>query len=349
MTSLQILLVQLGSNGDCLFVTAVAKQIKEDYPGCILTWLIGSKYASVLNNNPYVDEIFETPINSIEELGEMRNIIPQLITYLEQPFDKIFITDWTPETHHLWYGTTRTSLFRNYPHRIKNPEPQIFLTDEEKSNVKQFALNHGITKDGINILFESSPQSKQSDMSFERALRIANRMVTKCPYLKFIITSKEKFHSPPLIDGSVLSWRENAELTHYCKLLVGCSSGISWLNTSNAAAKIPTIQSINPNYFGSQLTASLKVDFQYFGLSTDKIIEMANPSDDALIACIDTAMHRNFAEAKKKYDYKKLMNFGGRRFMIDAIKNYKYTISNTKFVSSLILSTARHQLAKLIK
>jgi ADP-heptose:LPS heptosyltransferase len=36
----KIVLVQLFSNGDCLYATAVARQIKADYPGCHLTWAI---------------------------------------------------------------------------------------------------------------------------------------------------------------------------------------------------------------------------------------------------------------------------------------------------------------------
>ena len=37
-----ILLVQLFSNGDCLYATTIARQIKQDYPGCKLTWAIAS-------------------------------------------------------------------------------------------------------------------------------------------------------------------------------------------------------------------------------------------------------------------------------------------------------------------
>ena len=63
---LKILLVQLGSTGDCLFVTTIARQIKEvDYPGCHLTWVIGSRYKPAIINNPHVDEILEIPVNNI--------------------------------------------------------------------------------------------------------------------------------------------------------------------------------------------------------------------------------------------------------------------------------------------
>src|SRR6478609_5867344 len=55
----KILLIQLFSYGDCLFATAIARQIKSDFAGCELTWAIAPFCASILNNNPYVDHVWE--------------------------------------------------------------------------------------------------------------------------------------------------------------------------------------------------------------------------------------------------------------------------------------------------
>ena len=54
----RILLVHLIANGDCLMATTVARQIKTDFPGSHLTWAIGYKCRHVIDNNPYVDEIW---------------------------------------------------------------------------------------------------------------------------------------------------------------------------------------------------------------------------------------------------------------------------------------------------
>lgn len=51
----RILLGQLGSYGDCLYATTVARQIKQDFPGSTLTWAVGSMYADVLDQNPHDD------------------------------------------------------------------------------------------------------------------------------------------------------------------------------------------------------------------------------------------------------------------------------------------------------
>ena len=37
---MKVSLVQLDANGDCLYATTIARQIKQDYPGCHLTWWI---------------------------------------------------------------------------------------------------------------------------------------------------------------------------------------------------------------------------------------------------------------------------------------------------------------------
>jgi ADP-heptose:LPS heptosyltransferase len=60
----RILLGQLGSNGDCLYATILARQIKKDVPDCHLTWAISSLCRPMIEHNPDVDEIWEVPVAS---------------------------------------------------------------------------------------------------------------------------------------------------------------------------------------------------------------------------------------------------------------------------------------------
>jgi ADP-heptose:LPS heptosyltransferase len=64
----QILLGQLGSNGDCLYATIVARQIKTDFPDCHLTWAVGSFARPVLENNPFVDRIWQIEVRNWSEM-----------------------------------------------------------------------------------------------------------------------------------------------------------------------------------------------------------------------------------------------------------------------------------------
>ena len=310
MQPVKVLLVQLAANGDCLFVTTIAKQIREvDYPGCHLTWLIGSRCRQVIENNPYIDEIIEIPLSTSENVQKQRDAIHEHIAKLGgyNKYDKIFITDFIEENYKNWDGTTRASLFRSYPHKLKiNPQPLIFLTTAEKSRVAEFCLKNKITKNTFNVLFECSPQSGQSRMTFQRAKKISEELTSRNANLKFILSSHQSFISENanVIDGSVISWRENAELANYCQLFVGCSSGISWLCTSNATNPIPFIQVINPLYMKGKFSASMKMDFMYFGIDTGKLIELYNPPDTILKECILAATTNNFEIVKRKFDVK---------------------------------------------
>jgi ADP-heptose:LPS heptosyltransferase len=294
--------------GDCLFVTTVARQIKEvDFPGCHLSWLVGDKYKQVLVNNPYIDKIIPVPIKSPEGAREdIKNIVQN--TYKEYGvFDKTIITEYVPENYDFFYGTIRSSFYRAYGKAITiSPEPLIFLTQEEIKNVEAFAKKHELFENRwYPIIFEYTPQAFQSDFNEEKATKIAKKIIKENPHVKFIFSSHKPLtnHSSRMIDGSVLSWRENAELTKYCKLLVGCSSGITWINTSNAAAKIPMVQSIcsEDKFFNGILTPSVELDFIRTGISTKSIIEFTDPSTEDLTYCLDLIIKKSFSEAKIKF------------------------------------------------
>lgn len=308
MPQVRILLVQLGANGDCLFVTTIAKQIKEvDYPGCHLTWMIGSLYKQVILNNPYIDSIIEIPISKKEDLWHERTRIDVHIAEAtgSAKFDKIIVTDYCEKNEIYWFGTTRASLFRSYPFQLQvSPKPVMYLTESEKRNVANFCDKNKLTKSGSNILFECSPQSGQSNITFDNALVIATHLVKKYKRLRIILSSNISFQSKHqrIIDGSELSWRENAFLTHYCQLMIGCSSGISWLATSNASNEIPMVQVINPDYMSGKISASMKSDMTYFHLPTTNLIELYNPTTKTLFACICNIISIGFQNSKSMYD-----------------------------------------------
>lgn len=321
MQQVKVLLVQLASMGDCLLVTAIAKQIKEiDFSGCHLTWLIGSRYTPAIENNPYLDSVIEIPISSIDDNAVQRNLISEHILNIGgyDNFDQIFITDYTPINIGNWFGTTRSSLFRSYPYKLKvNPQPIIYLTDKEKDRVAVFCQNNNINSSSYNILFECGPQSGQSLMTLEKAKEIAEQIVSKNSNIKFILSSNQSFVSsnPYIVDGSIISWRENAELANYCNLVVGCSSGISWLCTSQWTKDLPILQIINPNYMGALFSASMEIDFKYFGIDTKNLIELYNPPDDVLQECILAAAENEFNKIKILYNVTDDSYFGNWRFL----------------------------------
>ena len=61
----RILLGQLGANGDCLYATILARQLRQDYPKATITWAISDRSASLLTNNPHVDEVWKIPVERV--------------------------------------------------------------------------------------------------------------------------------------------------------------------------------------------------------------------------------------------------------------------------------------------
>ena len=301
----RMLLGHLASNGDCLYVTTIARQIKSDYPGCHLTWAIGDKYAHVIKNNPYVDEIWIIEANEYRDYftTSWQTFKDEALKRLKVGFyQKIFFTQIYYENFHNFDGLIRSSIFRSYPHPITVPvQPIIELSDEEVLNVKEFVQNQNIKKYEQVILFECTPQSKQSFINLKLALKISEIVVAKNKNTCVIITSNKTIPktNPQIIDGSLLSFRENAELTKYCTLLVGCSSGITWLATSNWAKPLKMIQLLDNH---SNLFASVRADHEVFNLPTDHIIELKKSDYKKVANCIDISLNDGFQMAKNKFD-----------------------------------------------
>ena len=272
--------------------TTVARQIKADFPGSHLTWAIGYKCRQVIDNNPYVDEIWsveyarhELPHDDVwhktKAEAERRKAAGE--------FDRIYYTQIFPENFNNFDGTTRSTIFRSYPGEITVPvAPVIRLYDREVERVREFASSNGLHRYENVIIFECAPGSLQSPLTPELAIAVARRIVKMRSDTAFIISSHHKFASDhrAIIDGSVLTYRENAELSKYSTLLLGGSSGITWLMTSDWAKRLPTIQFLNAT--GAWYSfASVKYDHKFFGLDTDHIFETGLGREDDIVELVN--------------------------------------------------------------
>lgn len=57
MTIRSILIIRLSSIGDVLHCTPVARSLRQVYPECRITWLVGAVAADLLTYNPHIDEV----------------------------------------------------------------------------------------------------------------------------------------------------------------------------------------------------------------------------------------------------------------------------------------------------
>lgn len=297
----RILLVHLYSNGDCLYATAVARQIKTDFPDCHLTWDIAGFCKNIIDLNPYVDAA--RVVDSVK-----KNDTTAFIRYKKQVlaekktgiWDEVFITS-NLDTNIVYYdGTIRGMVLRAYPGRITVPvQPVLVLSEQEKLRVAEFAKNNRLAEFRNVILWEYAPMSGQAKLDRETVMRVAELICTRIPSTCIVLSSAHSFSgTDTIIDASSLSVRENAALSHYCHLLIGCSSGITWLCTSSAGKFLPMIQLLDPH---SPFRNIPSIDFRRYSLPDDQLIEMVKWNDTDILNCTGLMLNARYSEARERF------------------------------------------------
>jgi len=276
---MKILLGQLGANGDCLYATTVARQLKNDFPNATLTWAISTQCAHLLANNPFIDNVWQWPIKDWEGHISAWHALERTVLRNHQanePFDKIILSQIIPGNIRNYDGTIRPSIFRALKNKITVPiDSVIELSDSEKNNVENFAKENNLTSYDHVFLFECSSKSGQSKVTPDYAFEVARQVGENVPASMFILSTHEEIKSDlnNVVSAKSLSMRENAALTHYCSMFIGCGSGLTVVATSSAGKPIPNIQILNSK---KSVYASFFHDFEYFGKSGDRFIEMGD-------------------------------------------------------------------------
>lgn len=306
----KILLIQLFSYGDCLFATAIARQIKSDFPGCELTWAIAPFCSSILDNNPYVDIVWEPDYITDKSLHTFSTNKKRLFRDADaRGFDTVFFSQIIEDNFSYYNGLVRSSLFAAFGRKITVPvQPILEVTDNEKKRVEDFVFDNQLTDASFLILFECAPLSGQLKMTIDKAYALSSQVIIMNPGARVILSSQDNkdIKNPAIINGAGLSLRETAYLTSYCDLLIGCSSGITWASTSSAAKPIPSVQLLDKDAY---IFNSPVLDHERFGLSTERWLELYDFNDALFLDCIHMVIETGFEQAKIKFGQRSGMTF----------------------------------------
>jgi hypothetical protein len=311
----RILMIQLYSNGDCLYATAVARQIKKDFPGCHLTWAIASFCKDIILNNPDVDEILEVstvPKNNVTAFRKFKKSILQKKSQGE--YNLVFNIN-NIDTNQCYYdGTIRGNILKAYPGEINvSLQPVLHLFQSEIERVNNFVSKHCLKNYSKVILFEFAPQSGQSKITKEDAMEISEQITGKGNYAVIMSSSmKIVTQNPAIIDGSSLTIRETAYLTNFCTFLLGTSSGITWASTSDCGKVLPMVQLLNPF---SRWSNSVSRDFDRFQIPNQGIIEIWDLKERNLIDCVLLALN-DFKAAHSIYNQPLPVHFKTTRSIV---------------------------------
>jgi hypothetical protein len=281
----RILLGQLTANGDCLYATILARQIRDDYPDAHITWAISSLCAPILRNNPYVDKVWQIPMadRQVQEVTWHAFQYEALSGYLRREFDDVFLSQIYPSNFQNFDGTVRPSILRSYGRPITVPiENIIDLTSAEKERVDLLARQWRLAEIEHRILFECSSKSGQSFVDPDFAQQVAELIYQDLPSATVILCSDQ-----PIVvkdcrshEVSGLSLREVAHLTNHCSVFVGAGSGATVAASSTASKPLPMILLLDPK---TSMLASFAHDFEYFQIARPPVIELVQ-SDPAVVA-----------------------------------------------------------------
>ena len=314
-----------------MYATAVARQIKYDFPTCKLTWAISDSCKNIIANNPYVDEILVTHDVAKNDVVAFRKFKKKVFKEKQTGrWDEVFVTHNMDTNLALYDGTIRGMILRAYPSQIIVPlQPILKLSETEVKNVAIFADVHKLSTFKNVILWEYAPLSGQTELNIEMVIAAAKR-ITALPSTCIILSSANKFESAEtIIDASSLSVRENAALTHYCTLLIGCSSGITWLSTSSAAKFLPMLQLLNPYAY---FINTPSVDFKRYNIAHNGLIEMPSFNEDRIYNCVKEILINGFSAAEK-YNEAMPVQFNATKNIIYNLLIYGEFIAIKKHIS----------------
>ncbi len=298
------LIVQLANLGDCLYATTIAKQLKTDEPDCHISWAIFEHLAQILLGNKDVDYIWKISKFTNETYHASWLSLKTEIDIKKNKgvFDEIIYSQILPDNLERLTTTIRGAILKSYKREITvSRNPIVNLIEQEKNKVKEFASLFKLQNYKNIILFECSPQSGQVNLNIEIATKISLEILKKTVNTCIILSSPHSFQppSPHIIDGSKLSYRENLFLTNYCTLFVGCSSGITWLCTSENAKKLPMIQILSKN---SYYFCGVNLDLKLIRGSETNVIEMLDVKQEKIVSCISDVILYDFNKVRQYYN-----------------------------------------------
>jgi hypothetical protein len=172
-----------------------------------------------------------------------------------------------------------------------------------------FAEAHALPERAHVVLFECAPLSGQSFVTFDYAIEVARLLCARVKDTCVVLSSALSLNALPhgIIDGSTLTYRANAALTRYCDLFLGCSSGITWLCTSDAATQIPMIQLLTRR---ASMYGAVVYDLDYWNLPSDHVVELRDPPAALAADCAAAVLTRGVAGARREFHEPLRLEFG---------------------------------------
>lgn len=240
---MNILIVNMGNNGDVLNSTPIASHFKKFKRANSVDFLTKIKYKHLLESNPNIDSVIDTGSDLEDSMPKYHSelVRSKLDSYIDtSKYKKIFFSaPYMSEDYN--EGFSENSLLKLTKNVIKKWRcdfvPYIKLKPSEELEADIFSSK---LKGSFKILVEYEFDSNQSPFNYQYMNHVCNHFEGK--NVDIIFTSKNE---PDFIkvledyyDGINFyhyynSFMSNARLYNLIDLFIGCSSGITCLTSSN--------------------------------------------------------------------------------------------------------------------
>ncbi len=240
---MNILIVNMGNNGDVLNSTPIAFHFKNFKKPNRVDFLTKIKYKNLLENNPSIDNVLDTGLELEDSPPKYHShtIQHELDSYIDtSKYKKIFFS--APYMSQDYNdGFSDKSLLQLTKGVVKRWRckflPQVKLSPSEELEAQIFFAK---LKGCYKVLVEYEFESNQSSFNYQYMNHICNHFQKK--NIDIILTSKNKPEFMEVLEQHYddinfyhysNSFMSNAKLYNLVDLFVGCSSGLTCLTSSN--------------------------------------------------------------------------------------------------------------------
>tara|TARA_R110002167_G_scaffold358470_1_gene574559 strand:+ start:1120 stop:1965 length:846 start_codon:yes stop_codon:yes gene_type:complete len=234
----EVTIVCFGAFGDIINCTPIAKHYKKE--GKLVRWITKDKYANVLSNNDYIDEILLLKNSKLNNASLTRKFKS---SHFVKQNEIILFT--APYMSKFYDGSTRSTLLdiiKDETSEIKEWNcdfiPVIDLSQNEIDEANSFLEKVDKQK---RILIEFESFSGQTFLSENNLFKLFSEFEGN-----FILTGISKptwFDSLKDLNTNSNfyfyngSFKSNAEIYNNCDFFIGCCSGITCLTSSDYCVK----------------------------------------------------------------------------------------------------------------
>ena len=211
----RILIVRTDRVGDVVMTTAIPRELKRTFPDCFVAVMTQPNTSVIYDNNPYVDARITDDLSkdsfwkTVKEIRKYKfdygllihpteraayqmffggikkrigvgRILYEIITFMES----VSRNNYIPLRHEADYCM---DLARKIGVVTDNYQPEIFISENEKTEINAYLKTKGIDEETFKIILHTGSKNSAPNWSEEKYFRLIQKLLKKYPGKKFAL------------------------------------------------------------------------------------------------------------------------------------------------------------------